>query len=97
MRLKLAITAVPVCLAVVPAAAQESAASSSPEQIIVTARFREENLQTIPVAASVVGNELLEGSYTVNTQQLTQLVPSLFYNSANPRNTAYTIRGLAEV
>jgi len=30
----------------------------------------------------------------VNTQQLSQLVPSLYYNSANPRNTAYTIRGL---
>ncbi len=33
-------------------------------------------------------------SHTVNTQQLSQLVPSLYYNSANPRNTAYTIRGL---
>src|SRR5581483_3840787 len=31
---------------------------------------------------------------TVNTQQVSLLVPSLYYNSANPRNTAYTIRGL---
>jgi iron complex outermembrane receptor protein len=30
----------------------------------------------------------------VNTALLSQLVPSLYYNSANPRNTAYTIRGL---
>ena len=30
----------------------------------------------------------------MNTQLLSQLVPSLYYNSANPRNTAYTIRGL---
>uniref|UniRef100_UPI0025EB1606 TonB-dependent receptor n=1 Tax=Nevskia sp. TaxID=1929292 RepID=UPI0025EB1606 len=36
----------------------------------------------------------LDNSYTVNTQSLSQLVPTLYYNSANPRNTAYTIRGL---
>ncbi len=46
------------------------------------------------MAASVVDGETLDRSHTVNTQQLTQFVPSLYYNSANPRNTAYTIRGL---
>ena len=40
------------------------------------------------------GGELLDRSYTVNTQQLSQLVPALNYSSANPRNTAFTIRGL---
>ncbi len=71
-----------------------AAGRRSLEEIVVTARYREENLQRIPVAASVVGGELLDRSYTVNTQQLAQLVPPLYYNSANPRNTAYTIRGL---
>ncbi|PMZ42879.1 TonB-dependent receptor plug domain-containing protein, partial [Pseudomonas sp. FW306-02-H05-AA] len=33
-------------------------------------------------------------SYTVNTNQLSLLVPALNYSSANPRNTAFTIRGL---
>ncbi|MES2626029.1 MAG: TonB-dependent receptor [Pseudomonadota bacterium] len=64
------------------------------ENIIVTARRREENLQTLPAAVSVIDSDLLENSYTVNPQQLSLLVPSLYYNSANPRNTAYTIRGL---
>ena len=64
------------------------------EGVIVTARRREENLQSVPAAVSVVNGDLLDSSYTVNTQQLSQLVPSLYYNSANPRNTAYTIRGL---
>ncbi len=86
------------CSIVLPLAAQQSAAPTEQkrglEEIIVTARYRAENLQTIPVAASVVDGELLDGSHTVNTQQLTQFVPSLYYNSANPRNTAYTIRGL---
>ena len=56
--------------------------------------MREEDLQSVPAAISVVGGDLLDDSYAVNTQGLSQLVPSLYYNSANPRNTAYTIRGL---
>src|SRR5262245_54342773 len=71
-----------------------TAAESIIESVIVTARRREENLQTIPAAVSVIDSELLDKSYTVNPQQLSLLVPSLYYNSANPRNTAYTIRGL---
>jgi len=60
----------------------------------VTARLREENLQEVPAAISAVGGDHLDSSYTVNPQGVAQLVPSLYYNSANPRNTAYTIRGL---
>ncbi len=63
-------------------------------EVIVTARRREENVQSVPAAISVIGGKLLDSSYTVNTQSLSQLVPTLYYNSANPRNTAYTIRGL---
>ncbi|VWX54319.1 TonB-dependent receptor [Novosphingobium sp. 9U] len=83
-----------------PAAAQESGgrrasiAKQDSNAIIVTARRREENLQQVPIAVSVVGGELLDRSYTVNTQGLTNLVPTLNYSSANPRNTSFTIRGL---
>ncbi|MEO6093780.1 MAG: TonB-dependent receptor [Novosphingobium sp.] len=63
-------------------------------QITVTARRRPEDAQRIPGSLSVVGGERLDRSYTVNTQQLSQLVPALNYSSANPRNTAFTIRGL---
>ena len=63
------------------------------DEIIVTARKREENLQTVPVAISAIQGDLLENTNTVNAQSLANLVPSLYYNSANPRNTAYTIRG----
>nr|WP_255326345.1 TonB-dependent receptor [Sphingobium sp. EM0848] len=62
--------------------------------IIVTARRRAEDAQTVPVSLSVVERDLLDRTYTVNTNQLSQLVPSLNYSSANPRNTAFTIRGL---
>ena len=71
-----------------------SEATDAPTDIIVTARQRAEVLERVPVAVSVIGAELISRSYTVNTQQLTLLVPALNYSSANPRNTAFTIRGL---
>ncbi|MET0533005.1 MAG: TonB-dependent receptor [Steroidobacter sp.] len=88
------------CLIALPVAAQDirtSRVAASDEQVlegIVTARRREENLQTVPAAISAISGDHLDSSYTVNTQSLSVLVPSLYYNSANPRNTAYTIRGL---
>ena len=62
--------------------------------IIVTARLREEDAQAVPAALNVVGADDLTRTYTVNVNQLSQLVPALNYSSANPRNTAFTIRGL---
>ena len=97
MRFNPAIAVATACLPVLPLAAQDAAESTAKDkldEIVVTARQRDENLQTIPVAVSVVDGETLDRSHTVNTQELTQFVPSLYYNSANPRNTAYTIRGL---
>lgn len=101
MRSKLALVAISY-LAGFQVCAQEPAQSDSfagneakaLDEVIVTARRRDENLQTVPIAISVVNGEWLDNAYVVNTQQLSVLVPSLYYNSANPRNTAYTIRGL---
>jgi iron complex outermembrane recepter protein len=90
-----------LCLATWTAAAQETPTppadkdqATTLDHVTVTARQREEDLQKVPIAVSVVNGEWLDRSYTVNTQQLSLLVPALYYNSANPRNTAYTIRGL---
>ena len=63
-------------------------------EILVTARHRLEDAQVVPAALTVVDGDLIERSYTVNTGQLSLLVPALNYSSANPRNTAFTIRGL---
>ncbi len=83
----------------IPAVAQDDQAAqetirTTPVQIIVTARRRAEDVETVPIAVSVVGRDLLDTSYTVNTQALSLLVPALNYSSPNPRNTAITIRGL---
>src|SRR5215470_1087282 len=85
-----------VVVAGAEAAVQVAAANTAPEveRVTVTARRREEDLQRVPIAISVVSGELLDNTATVNPQYLAQLVPTLYYNSANPRNTAITIRGL---
>lgn len=78
-----------------PALAEEApSAEGASDQIIVTARQRPEDAQDVPAALSVVDARWLEQSYTFNTRDLTVLVPALNYSSANPRNTAFTIRGL---
>ena len=78
-----------------PAMAEEgTVADRATGFIIVTARQRPEDAQDVPTAMSVVDMSWLEQSYTLNTRDLTTLVPALNYSSANPRNTAFTIRGL---
>ncbi|UYY78496.1 TonB-dependent receptor [Sphingomonas sp. R1] len=72
----------------------EDTSSPNAAPILVTARLRPEDAQRVPGALSVVDGGLLDQSYTVNTQGLATLIPSLAYSSANPRNTAFTIRGL---
>lgn len=88
-----------VALAMPVAAHAEDAAdgaeiSSARDTIIVTARRRAEDVQSVPASLSVVAADTLEKTDTVNTNQLSQLVPTLNYSSPNPRNTAFTIRGL---
>lgn len=83
-----------MCTEVLTAAADDARIDARLDRITITARRREERLQSVPIAVSVVRSDLLDSSGTVNTQSLAQLVPALYYNSANPRNRAYTIRGL---
>src|SRR6267154_1629055 len=74
--------------------AAETTVQGEPEQVTVTARRREEDVQSVPVAVSVIGIQMLENTGTYNVAQLTQLTPSVQFFSSNPRNTAITIRGL---
>lgn len=64
------------------------------EEVVVTARRREESAQAIPIAVSVVGGEHLESTGTFNIGRLQQIAPTLQFYSSNPRNTALNIRGI---
>ncbi|MDB5421236.1 MAG: hypothetical protein JWR59_1183 [Brevundimonas sp.] len=87
-------------LCAAPALAQTSpadhpaAGASQLDEIVVTARRREERAQDVPIALTVIGGEQLDKSNTYNVGQLTQQAPSVQVLSSNPRNTAITIRGI---
>jgi iron complex outermembrane receptor protein len=81
----------PACASLASTAVPEAVAL---EKVTVTARRRPEILREVPMSISVLSADRLAQSGIFSLQQATQLVPSLYYSSANPRNTAYTIRGL---
>lgn len=74
-----------------PPTAQDRGALDS---VLVTARHRREDAQTVPISMSIIDGDALDASNTISLSQLTELVPALNYSSPNPRNTALTIRGL---
>lgn len=78
------------------AAAPQSASppTASLGDIVVTARRRDERAQDVPIALTVVNEELLDRTGAYNVGQITQLAPSVQLLTSNPRNTAITIRGL---
>ncbi|OYU14636.1 MAG: TonB-dependent receptor [Alphaproteobacteria bacterium PA4] len=96
--MKTAIGTALIILSAVPQAARGADDGSDTAQrvpeILVTARRRVEDVQAVPAAVSVIDGDHIERSYTVNTALLSLLVPALNYSSANPRNTAFTIRGI---
>lgn len=49
---------------------------SQPDEIIVTAQRREQNLQDVPVAVSTVGAEQLEARRLSSVDQLSGLAPN---------------------
>ncbi|MFX5817407.1 hypothetical protein ABTE26_21150, partial [Acinetobacter baumannii] len=56
-----------------------SGATDALPDVIVTARRRAEDAARVPAALTVVGGDTIDRSYTVNTQQLSILVPTLNY------------------
>jgi iron complex outermembrane recepter protein len=67
-------------------------------EIIVTAQKREENLQEIPLAVSVVGGEALAKSGALTLENAQYLVPSLnFRKSGTTLNQALFLRGVGTI
>jgi iron complex outermembrane receptor protein len=64
------------------------------EEIVVTARRRDENAQDVPIALTVVSSETLAASGAFTLGQVQQISPSLQVFSFNPRNTNVNIRAL---
>ena len=63
-------------------------------EVVVTARHRSENLQSVPVSVSALSADFIKKTNTSNIAQISQLVPSLSFTFFNARNANLNIRGL---
>ena len=82
-----------------PAFAQEAAdEDGANNEIIVTAQKREENLQDIPLAVSVIGGDAVAANGGLNLENAQYLVPSLnFRKSGTSLNQALFLRGVGTI
>ena len=84
-----------LCSTAMPAMAQDSGAETNTglQDIIVTAERREQNLQDIPVSATVLSGEELQQKGVTNLNDIQQVAPSIAINTFN-RSTFINIRGV---
>jgi iron complex outermembrane recepter protein len=80
-----------------PAETQEQVAPAS-EEIVVTARKREENVQEVPVAVTVVTADELEESAAADISELQTQVPNLAVYQGRNQSTTLTafLRGIGQ-
>jgi outer membrane receptor protein involved in Fe transport len=71
-------------------------AQSGLEEIIVTARKREESLLSVPQEIQAIGQKDLEKANLNTVEDLSRFVPSLTYNSITPGRGAIYFRGVAD-
>lgn len=63
-------------------------------EVSVTARRRNEKIQNVPIAISVIRGGVIEDAGAFNVNRVKELIPSVQLYSSNPRNTTLNIRGL---
>ena len=68
------------------------------EEIVVTAQKREQSLNDVPVALTVLGSEQIENSYSVGLEGLSTAVPSFTFRKGNTnRNSGNFLRGIGTI
>jgi iron complex outermembrane receptor protein len=101
-RLRVGVVAIAAVTAALPAWAADdgvtvaaAAATAQPiDDVIVTARRREEKLQDVPVAITAIGATRLRDAGVSQLAQLMFEAPSVNIGTPNPRQTSISIRGL---
>ena len=81
------------------AAAEESGATGVFEEIVVTARKREETAQSVPIPISAISEEVMETRNIVEVRDLEKISPntSIQYSSVNGSASEVFIRGIGQV
>ncbi len=100
-RLYTAMLATPALLSflyIAPAAAEEQKATSEIEEIIVSARRRDESLQDVPVAVSALGRTRLENMGVQDIVEIAKFTPNVTLEVSRGTNTTLTsfIRGIGQ-
>jgi len=74
----------------------EGARANQGDEIVVTARRREENIQSVPISITAIGQETLENLRVQDASNLTALEPSFSVSasSGRPNSPVYSIRGI---
>ena len=82
----------------IPAAAQEAAADRIFEEVVVTARQREEKAQTVPIPITALSSEQLVTRNLMEVRDLEKLSPntSIDYSSVNGNAIQVFIRGIGQ-
>lgn len=93
-----AISGVAAAQSVETRAQQQNEQAASVEDIVVTARRREESLQDVPVAVTAVSGEQLEARGAIDITELARSTPSLTLNAARGSNSTLIsfIRGVGQ-
>jgi len=76
-----------------PALGQSEASDGALDEIVVTAERREQNLQDVSIAATVLSGEELQKRGVTNLNDIQQVAPSIAINTFN-RSTFINIRGV---
>jgi iron complex outermembrane receptor protein len=66
------------------------------EDVVITARLREEKLEDIPIPATAVSAAKLEREHLTTVKDFTEQAPDLTVNSPNARQTSIAIRGVGK-
>ncbi|TAK56409.1 MAG: TonB-dependent receptor [Gammaproteobacteria bacterium] len=79
----------------VPQAHAQGGNGSALEEVTVTSRRYEENLQTVPVAVQVMDNDYLKSQHISTAKEIIDLSPGTNFTQFNKLQHAYSMRGLS--
>ncbi len=93
----IALTAVAAAI-VMPSTSVHAQQKGFLEEIVVTAQKREQSVQDVPIAVTVLDSEKIESAHAVGFESLQQLVPSVSFRKGNTnRNSAVVVRGIGTI
>jgi iron complex outermembrane recepter protein len=89
---KAADTDSPILAANAPTASLDG--SGTLQEVVVSARKRQEDAQSVPISIVAISGDQLERSHAFLAGDIVQSIPDMNFQFINPRQTAFSIRGI---